>query len=641
MAENRQYVRMSTVFPVEIEVYQDDETPGSQKLLQAFTRDVSAGGMCLELKSFGKEEEELLLKPEARLFLSINPPFSHHPIKAVSKIVWIRKDISLLPIRYLIGVSYTTIDGQSRKRLIDYANRLRWVPRLASLVFLAVVLAVLILYTQGQTLILENKKLVKDVILSADAKSEISSNLSQLQKKRKVLEAELIKAHEKILSLELASSQLQKDNTTQKNVYQSEIRRILEDQRNIEEALVNVDAGKEKLEVSYAALDVKEKTAGSSVLHQMGDWIQSHQNLKTGLVASFEGDVKLEDWAFTYDQALACQVFLLFGENERAARTLSFFESKAEASEGVYFNVYDAADGRPIERQIIVGPNLWIGIAVLQYTKQTQDNRYLPMAEQIADWMIRQQDHEGGIKGGPEFSWYSTEHHLDAYAFFSMLHRVTGENRYVLARNKTLSWIKKYAYSVKEKRMNRGKGDATIATDTFSWAVAALGPATLKEMLFDPEEIIRFAEDHCAVSVTLKKAGQKTVKVDGFDFSKAGHIGRSGVISTEWTAQMIVAYKILADYFKAIDDKDKSSVYQEKAKKYLNELQKLIITSPSRTGQGRGCLPYATADNVDTGHGWRTPGGSKTGSVAGTAYGIFAWFGYNPFYLDNESLKHP
>ena len=109
------------------------------------------------------------------------------------------------------------------------------------------------------------------------------------------------------------------------------------------------------------------------------------------------------------------------------------------------------------------------------------------------------------------------------------------------------------------------------------------------------------------------------------------------MISTEWTAQVIVTYQILGDYFKALGDADKATLYSDKSNFYLNELQKLIITSPSRTGQGRGCLPYASIDNVDTGHGWRTPRGMRTGSVAGTAYGIFAWVGYNPFDL----LKKP
>jgi hypothetical protein len=60
----------------------------------------------------------------------------------------------------------------------------------------------------------------------------------------------------------------------------------------------------------------------------------------------------------------------------------------------------------------------------------------------------------------------------------------------------------------------------------------------------------------------------------------------------------------------------------------------MIISSPSPSGQGRGCLPYASSDFVDTGHGWMTPKGSSTGSVSGTAYTLFAYYGWNPLQLN-------
>jgi len=59
----------------------------------------------------------------------------------------------------------------------------------------------------------------------------------------------------------------------------------------------------------------------------------------------------------------------------------------------------------------------------------------------------------------------------------------------------------------------------------------------------------------------------------------------------------------------------------------------MIISSPSPSGQGESCLPYATGDFVDTGHGWFTPKGNSTGSLAGTAYTFFAYSNYNPLEL--------
>ena len=176
----------------------------------------------------------------------------------------------------------------------------------------------------------------------------------------------------------------------------------------------------------------------------------------------------------------------------------------------------------------------------------------------------------------------------------------------------------------------RGKGDSTIATDTFSWAIASLGPATLKSQGMDPDGIMEFAEDECRVEAKFYRPDNRAIEVVGFDFAKPRHLGRGGVVSTEWTAQMIVAFKIMADYHKKENDLEKGKIYQHKAAYYLSQLGKMVISSPSPTGQGEGCLPYASIDDVDTGHGWRVAKGRRTGSVAATIYYIFAFKGYNP-----------
>jgi hypothetical protein len=627
---------MNTVFPVEFEVLLPNGRKNGSKLLQGFTRDVSAGGMCIELKSFGKETEKLLQESDANLHLVINPTFSNEPIQARARIAWVKREETTSLTKYLIGVAYTEIDGRARGRLIGYAKRLVWVPRATAAAVALIVVLSAGLFLHNQKLMLENRKLVHQIVQSAEKKSGVTSDLYELQKRKTELDRELTKAQGSIQRLESAIASLTAENATQKSTYEKELETILERQKNIGMELRNIREGREKLQETYRTLEESEKLTASAGLRQMYGWLKSHQNLHTGLVASFEGDPSLEDWAFTYDQSLASQTFLVFGDLKNAESILSFYADRAQREKGAFYNTYDAMSGDPVETIIHAGPNIWLGIAALQYEYRVKDARFVGLARSVADWVIGMQDAEGGVRGGPTVAWYSTEHNLDAYAFFTMLHRVTGDAKYGQAAEKTLAWIKKYAYSVKEKRMNRGKGDATIATDTFSWAIAALGPAKLKEIEFDPEAIIEFAERHCEVSVNYRQAGGNAGTARGFDFAKAENIGRGGVISTEWTAQVIVTYQVLADHFKALGDAEKAALYTDKSNFYLNELQKLIITSPSRTGQGRGCLPYASVDNVDTGHGWRTPKGRRTGSVSATAYGIFAWIGYNPFDLNEH-----
>jgi len=632
--EKRQYVRMSTVFPVEIEFPQEPGKKSSPHLLQAFTRDVSAGGMCLELKILAHEIEKEYFIPSAQLALTINPLFAKRPIQATAKIVWFKKQEAPLPPCYLAGVVYTQIDEKERSRLIRYAKRQWWLPRLVVTAGILLVGLVAIFFIQNQRLVSENKAIIERFHENTEKAFGISSKLYQLQKREQALSRALSRSQAEVRKLNASIAVLAVEDVQQKETHQRELATSLERQRKLDEELKHIAQRKEKLEVSYQTLQKDEAPLTKTALHQMAEWIKTHRNLHTGLVASYEGDASLSDWAFTYDQSLASQVFLVFGDLKSAKEILSFYADRAEKSEGAFFNAYDAMDGRATERTIHVGPNAWLGLAALQYEHRVKDGRFLPMARTIGDWLIRMQDAEGGLKGGPSVSWYSTEHNLDAYAFLSMLARETDDRRYEEAAGRELQWIKKYAYSNKDLMPNRGKGDSTIATDTFSWSIAALGPAKLKGLSFDPEAIMDFAEKQCRVETQYENPDGKISVVKGFDFAKARNLGRGGVISTEWTAQVIVTYRILSDYFNAVGEKEKALNYRQKADFYLNELQKLIITSPSRTGQGRGCLPYASMDNVDTGHGWRTPKGRRTGSVAGTAYGIFAWIGYNPFSFE-------
>jgi hypothetical protein len=174
---------------------------------------------------------------------------------------------------------------------------------------------------------------------------------------------------------------------------------------------------------------------------------------------------------------------------------------------------------------------------------------------------------------------------------------------------------------------------STIATDTYAWTIASIGPQKLEEISMSPDRIIEFAEQNCSVEVDFKRPEGQTVKIKGFDFARQRHLARGGVVSSEWSAQMVLAFKIMSDYYYKKNMVAKARVYALKAQDYLAELGKMIISSPSPSGQGENCLPYATQDFVDTGHGWMTPKGNYTGSVSGTTYTLFAYYNYNPLEL--------
>ncbi|MFA5099364.1 MAG: hypothetical protein WC547_00580, partial [Candidatus Omnitrophota bacterium] len=408
--------------------------------------------------------------------------------------------------------------------------------------------------------------------------------------------------------------------------------KLTKDKAGFQEQLITLQQKENTVTEELLRLDQKKTDLEKANFDKMYRWLTIHQNPRTGLVMSYEGDRNLKDWAFIYDQSLVIQTYVNFSDFERAGKMLDFFSRRAKRIDGLFVNAYYVNDGSPVEYIVHSGPNIWIGIAALRYMDKTGDKRYLPLAEDIARGIIKiqSQDAEGGIRGGPSTFWFATEHNLDAYAYFNMLYVMTNKEAYRDSRDKVLKWLMEHSYDKPEIPIKRGKGDSTIATDTYAWSIAALGPEKLSELGMNPDKILEFAQENCAVELEYTAVDGKKSIIKGFDFALQQHVARGGVISTEWTAQMIISYRIMADYYHAKDIQTKALAYEKIADDYLASLCTMIISSPSPTGQGEGCLPYASSDSVDTGHGWITPQGKTTGSVSGTAYTIFAYYNYNP-----------
>ena len=346
-------------------------------------------------------------------------------------------------------------------------------------------------------------------------------------------------------------------------------------------------------------------SASDSLDQSLYAWIRDRQDPKTGLVPSYSGDPALEGVAFTYDQALAVHVFCAFGDLDRAKRVIAFFE-RAERSENLYYTAYDSKTGSVWEYNVHTGPNAWIGMAALRVARLAKSRPTQALAAVLGDALARLQDAEGGLPGGPGITWYSTEHQLDAYAFFDALQAETGNPVYAKTRDAVLAWLRQNAFDPATSEVRRGKNDAVLACDTYSWSVAALGPSVLQKAGMDARAVMQRAEDLCRVTVT---AGGK--EISGFDFTDAAAIRRPAVVSTEWTAQAALSWRIAGD--------------PDRASAYLDAIAPLVSGS---------ALPYASAPSAETGHGWKTPAGEKTGSVAGTAYFLLARKGCNPFDPD-------
>ncbi len=661
--EHRNYIRLNVIFPVEFQ-FIDPETSGSiSEIKQGFTKDVAKGGICLEVNNLEEGLEQIVIEGRAKLDIRLHIPLSLPETKAIAKIAWYKKVKSGYPNKYLIGLSFLQIDSKDARRIYFHARRVILTPAVIAVIFFFLVSGVAYFYSSEFKSRAENIKLVNELHDISSKKSELEQKIMDLDKEHNTVGCQIVYNEDKIEKYKARIKDMEKvisDAKTKdkliaylkddKEKTKIVMKHVLSQRSVFNKKIGNLDKENEYLKNRVSRLSNQKVSAEDSLkdilssfnvieeknISGMYQWLKNHQNKRTGLVMSFEGDKNVEEWAFSYDQSLACQCFTLMGDREKAKDILDFYKNRAEKSEGAFANAYDSYTGKIVEYHVHSGPNVWIGLAAVQYTKKFKDESYLSIAEDIAKWLIalQKEDKDFGIKGGPKFEWFSTEHNLDAYALFGMLYKVTEDDAYLEAQDRAFSWLKKNSFNRSENRVNRGKGDATIATDTFAWSIAAIGPKLLKESGMDPDQIMDFAETNCMVTVNYIRQDGEKIKVTGFDFGKYEHTARGGIVSTEWTSQMIVSFKIMVSYYKENGELDKAAYYNKKADFYLSEMEKMIISSPSRIGQGQGCLPYATQEDVDTGHGWRVAHGTRTGSTAGTAYTIFAKYNYNPLALE-------
>jgi hypothetical protein len=639
--EHRTYLRLDTVFPIQFRLENSKDKNFFSDWLQGFTSNLSRGGLCLSINNLDPELFKLLADKNIKLLLEIDTPVSRAPISARASVVWV-KDISANKQRYLVGIKYDYIPVSQNKKLMRYA----WLKKL----FVPVALALVIVLaaglgansylnfklTQGNKLLIEKLALVlKDSSLAKQKIKEVTA-----QRQNFILQLNALEAQ--IRFVEFAKAKAESQNKTIEAVNLKEISKLndlifgLTKEKLILEAKLTAVISKEnKASQELSQLNQQKVVLEKANFDKMYQWLKIHQNNRTGLVSSFEGDKQIASWSFTYDLALLIQAYTQFSDFNRARRILDFFAHEAKRENGWFLNAYYSDDGAPAEFVRHSGPNLWVGLAIMQYMQSTKDKSYLALAENIALTIINLQNKDagGGIRGGPTVEWYSTEHNLDAYAFFNMLAKVTQKTIYAQAAVKAINWIVNNTYDRKDLPIKRGKGDSTIATDTYAWSIAAIGPGKLLALGMDPDKILEFVEENCSVEVNFERTNAQSVKIKGFDFAPQRHTSRGGVVSSEWTAQMVVSYKIMEEFYFKRGDKIKAANYGAKAQMYLSELSKMIISSPSASGQGQGCLPYATLDQVDTGHGWSTPQGSHTGSVSGTSYALFAYYGFNPLEL--------
>jgi len=177
-------------------------------------------------------------------------------------------------------------------------------------------------------------------------------------------------------------------------------------------------------------------------------------------------DRRLTNACFVYDNAVALLSFLARGTTEdlRKAKLLADAFIYAQDNDRYYKdgrlrNAYMSADlidhltrkaripgwwdttqkkwmEEPSQITTDTGGVAWVIIALLSYYKKAGGQQYLQAAETLGEWIENKTyDHrcDGGYKGGfqgeganvQQIEWKSTEHNIDIYVAFTLLHKMT------------------------------------------------------------------------------------------------------------------------------------------------------------------------------------------------------------------------
>ncbi len=638
--ERRHYLRLDSVFPVQFRLVSLDGKKFFSDWLQGFTHNISKGGLQLEANNLKPESVSLLKNGRAAVFLQIQIPLSRPMVNAQAKVAWIKE--SEEENKCSIGLAYEQINAVGEKRIMRYV----WM----KIMFLPIVLTAILALGAGFSingylslkLIKGNRALVGQLIKILQDSNVAKQKIKEISREKEDRQLKIDALQLRIKAVEEEKSGLAEKAKAEETKSASSVKelnvvveKLTREKNALQEQLIGLQHKESAVTEELLNLGQKKSILAKANFDKIYRWLAARQNRHTGLVTSFDGPGEGAGLAFTYDQSLALQVYINFSDFERAKAMLDFFSRKAKKAGGFFVNAYRYDDGSPAVPEASYGPNIWMGIAVCQYTKKSGEDKYLRLAEEIAQSIMKPQaqDKDGGLRGGLGMEWYSTEDNLDGYAFLNMLYEITGKQVYSDGRDKIINWLNTHAYDKADNSVQRVKGGSTIISNTYVWAIAAIGPEKLSGMGLNPDNIVEQAENNCAVEADFIRPDGENVKIKGFDFSAKSRAAGVGVASSEFTAQMILIYKIIGDYYHTQGMPNKGITYEDKADEYMSSLCNMIISIPSASSQGEGCLPFASADLADTGHGWIVSKGNSTGSVSGTAYTLFAYHKYNPLRL--------
>lgn len=433
-----------------------------------------------------------------------------------------------------------------------------------------------------------------------------------------------------------------------------------------------------------------QKTEATLKTGPIAEGLLTLRNPVTNLIPSHYGHPGYDELGFLYDIAVSALVLDAAGHRAEAEAILDYFAQRLSIpmeevlsladTNGVYgivkilnyqgpnikktralVNAIDvtSTDVRGkglLEFYTTPGPMAFMIFSMLQIDPE----KYREPASILGEALLTMQDADGGVRDGDRApDRVHTEPNMDAASAFLMLHKVTGDAKWLAAAQKALEWFRKYVYDKDAGTIYQGiwrnRPSKIFATDVYSWTMA--GPAGDD---FTSDELKRLTEKMLSTSlvkITLELPDGARPTVILVDFSNADNsrvvnarLGPHPMGTIEWTGGVVLALQKNAVRLWERGDKAAAQRYKALADLLLAQTTRCFYSLGEKlpglftfyaTAQGVEIAPFGAIENKST-NGWRTTffyvdrgpdelpikGGASIG-----AWVLLPYLGVNPFIL--------
>jgi PilZ domain len=307
--ERRKYIRLDSVFPVSFQLLSLDGRQIFSEWIQGFTNNIGRGGICLAINQLAPDLAKILKNAEAKVSLKIEMPLNREPVAAVAKVSWIKDPIGPSH-KYLVGLTYEQINPAQNNKIMRYARmRKLFVPVALGIIFVVGFGFSLNTYINIK-LIRGNKALVEQLVKIIQESSVAKQKIKMIAREKEELQLRIQTSQLEIKNVEEEKKNLENAGDLEKAQAVKKIRelnsfieKLSKDRISLQEQMINIQHKENIVTEELLRLDETKTRLEKANIDHMYQWLKVHQNPRTGLVGSFEGDSDIANWAFTYDQS--------------------------------------------------------------------------------------------------------------------------------------------------------------------------------------------------------------------------------------------------------------------------------------------------------------------------------------------------